>query len=77
VRCVMLPSGSGTAVELRSEHGGVFLPKLAPSITAARNEAEYLRLLLHRESTPPAASRLLLSRVLPTAASRPPTAPTA
>ena len=40
----------GTAVELRTEHGGVFLRKLAPSVTAARNEAEYLRLLLHHES---------------------------
>jgi CheY-like chemotaxis protein len=51
VRCVLLPSGVGTAVELRSEHGGVFMRKLAPNVTAARNEAEYLRLLLHQEST--------------------------
>ena len=58
VRCVLLPSGTGTAVELRSEHGGVFLRKLAPSVTAARNEAEYLRLLLHHESTVPPPSAL-------------------
>jgi CheY-like chemotaxis protein len=53
VRCVGLPSGASTAVELRSEQGGVFLRKLAPNMTAARNEAEYLRLLLHHESSPP------------------------
>ena len=58
VRCVLLPSGTGMAVELRSEHGGVFLRKLAPSVTAARNEAEYLRLLLQHESPPPAPSAL-------------------
>jgi CheY-like chemotaxis protein len=58
VRCVLVPAGAGTAVELRSEHGGVFLRKLAPGVTAARNEAEYLRLLLHHESTPPTASAL-------------------
>jgi CheY-like chemotaxis protein len=51
VRCVLLPSGSGTAVELRSDNGGVFLRKQAPSTTAARNEAEYLRLLMDHEST--------------------------
>lgn len=58
VRCVLLPSGAGTAVELRSDHGGTFLRKQAPSITAARNEAEYLRLLMHHESTPLTFSEL-------------------
>ena len=59
VRCVMVPSGPGTAVELRSEHGAVFLRKQAPTITAARNEAEYLRLLLlHRDAAAPAPSAL-------------------
>ena len=38
VRCVMVPSSVGTAVELRTEQGGVFLRKQAPTITAARNE---------------------------------------
>ena len=52
VRCVLVPAGIGLAVELRSERGGVFLRKPAPGITAARNEAEYLRLLLQHESTP-------------------------
>jgi CheY-like chemotaxis protein len=58
IRCVLLPSGGGTAVELRTEHGGVFLRKQAPSITAARNEAEYLRLLLHHEDIAPVPSQL-------------------
>jgi CheY-like chemotaxis protein len=49
VRCVLLPSSIGTAVELRTEQGAVFLRKQAPSGTAARNEAEYLRLLLQRQ----------------------------
>ena len=44
VRCVMVPSGAGTAVELRTDQGSVFVRKQAPTITAARNEAEYLRL---------------------------------
>jgi len=94
VRWVVLPSGGSTAVELRSEHGGVFLRKLAPNMTAARNEA---RLRAHPETgqvpilvvtaspqddpdsdCPDAVlARLLLSRVLPTAASLPPVAPTA
>jgi CheY-like chemotaxis protein len=50
VRCVMVPWGAGTAVELRTEQGKVFLRKQAPTITAARNEAEYLRLLLQRDA---------------------------
>jgi CheY-like chemotaxis protein len=58
VRCVLVPAGAGTAVELRSEHGGVFLRKLAPSLTAARNEAEYLRLLLHHEAAAQPSSAL-------------------
>lgn len=58
VRCVMVPSGSGTAVELRTERGAVFLRKQAPTITAARNEAECLRLLLHRDAAAPASSAL-------------------
>ena len=58
MRCVLLPSGSGSAVELRTERGGVFLRKQAPSVTAARNEAEYLRLLLHHEATAPVPSEL-------------------
>jgi CheY-like chemotaxis protein len=58
VRCVMVPSGVGTAVELRTDQGSVFLRKQAPTITAARNEAEYLRLLLQRAGAPPPPSGL-------------------
>ncbi len=32
VRCVLVPAGAGTAVEFPSEHGGVFLRKLAPGV---------------------------------------------
>jgi CheY-like chemotaxis protein len=58
VRCVMVPSGVGTAVELRTDQGAVFLRKQAPTITAARNEAEFLRLLLHRDDASPPPSGL-------------------
>ena len=54
VRCVMVPSSLGTAVELRTDEGAVFLRKQAPSGTAAKNEAECLRLLLQRGPTSPA-----------------------
>lgn len=59
MRCALLPSGSGTAVELRTEQGAVFLRKQAPNPTAARNEAEYLRLLLQKEADTPAAGQLM------------------
>ena len=58
VRCVMVPSSVGTAVELRTEQGGAFLRKQAPTITAARNEGEYLRLLLQRDAPAADASAL-------------------
>ena len=56
VRCVVVPAGgrAGSAVELRTDQGGVFLRKHAPSITAAKNEAEFLRLLLQRDAPAPA-----------------------
>lgn len=54
VRCVLQPSSTGTAVELRTEQGAIFLRKQAPSGTAARNEAEYLRLLLLQREPDPA-----------------------
>jgi CheY-like chemotaxis protein len=117
VRCVLLPSGTGMAVELRSEHGGVFLRKLAPTDLIilgyrlpdlhGRDVCRQLRanpetgqapILVVTASTQDdadsdcpdavltkpcllptllAASHLLLSRVLPTAVSRSPTAPPA
>ena len=58
VRCLLVPSGRGTAVELCTEQGAVFLRKQAPSVTAAKNEAEYLRLLLHRDGGVPSSSTL-------------------
>lgn len=78
VRCVMVPSSLGTAVELRTDEGAVFLRKQAPSGTAAKNEAEPDAVLTKPCLLPTllAASRLLLRRVLP-AASRPLAAPTA
>jgi CheY-like chemotaxis protein len=57
VRCVVAPSGAGMAVELRTDQA-VFLRKPAPTITAARNEAEYLRLLLQRDQAATAPSGL-------------------
>ena len=59
VRCVLVPSGAGVAVELRTEQGNVFLRKQAPTVTAARNEAEYLRLMLHRDTATPPPSPLM------------------
>ena len=53
VRCVAVRSAEGTAVELRTDSGSVFLRKVAPNLTAAKNEAEYLRLLLQREAPLP------------------------
>ena len=47
-----MPSPQGTAVELRTDPGAVFLRTHASNMTAARNEAEYLRLMLQREVTP-------------------------
>jgi CheY-like chemotaxis protein len=58
VRCLLVPFGPGSAVELWTERGSVFLRKQAPSSTAARNEAAYLRLLLRRDVQRPAAGTL-------------------
>ena len=58
VRCEVVPLGAGRAVELRSSSGSVFLRKPAPTITAARNEAEYLRLLIRCRPSLPASSTL-------------------
>jgi hypothetical protein len=49
----MVPSGAGTAVELRTEQGRHSFAKQAPTITAARSEAEYLRLALLRDEAAP------------------------
>lgn len=46
VKCVVVPHGHTTDVELRNADGSAFLRKTTPSRLAALNEAEYLRLLL-------------------------------
>lgn len=46
VACVVVPAVFGFDVELRNTHGVAFLRKAAATSEAARNEAEYLRLLL-------------------------------
>ncbi len=46
VACVVVPAPFGFDVELRNTHGVAFLRKVAATSEAARNEAEYLRLLL-------------------------------
>lgn len=57
IECVVVPSMPGYDVQLRNSQGVAFLRKTAPSTEAARNEAEYLRLLLDSESLPlPAAA---------------------
>jgi CheY-like chemotaxis protein len=58
VRCVIVPGSGETAVELRNEQGVPFLRKKAPTLTAARNEGEYLRLVLNRDTSPPGGGGL-------------------
>jgi CheY-like chemotaxis protein len=52
VVCVVVPSPPGFDVQLRNTQGVAFLRKSAPTTEAARNEAEYLRLLLESDSLP-------------------------
>ena len=46
VQCVIVPDGHAVQVQLRNAEGAAFLRKCAPTLQAALNEAEYLRLLL-------------------------------
>jgi CheY-like chemotaxis protein len=46
VQCVVVPDGPVVQVELRNAEGATFLRKCAPTLQAALNEAEYLRLLM-------------------------------
>jgi len=46
VQCVIVPDGDAVQVELRNAAGAAFLRKFAPTVQAALNEAEFLRLLL-------------------------------
>lgn len=58
VRCVLVPNGVAVDVELRNADGTPFLRKTAPTRQAARNEAEFLRLLLRRDQRRAARSAL-------------------
>ena len=49
---MVVPSGTGYDIELRNALGVPFLRKSASTRDAARNEAEYLRLLLSADSMP-------------------------
>ena len=50
VACVLVPATIGYDVELRNSSGVPFMRKSTASIDAARNEAEYLRLLLEADT---------------------------
>jgi CheY-like chemotaxis protein len=58
VRCVLVPNGLAVDVELRNAEGNAFLRKTAPTHQAARNEAEFLRLLLRRDHRQPGGATL-------------------
>lgn len=58
INCVVVPAAIGYDVELRNGAGTAFLRKTAATYEAARNEAEYLRLLLDADSLPAPASGL-------------------
>lgn len=56
--CVMVTGSTGFDVELRNGAGVPFLRKNAPTADAARNEAEYLRLMLESDAPGPAPGDL-------------------
>jgi CheY-like chemotaxis protein len=58
VACVVVPAAMGYDVELRNAHGVSFLRKTAATNEAARNEAEYLRLLLDSDHLPAGSAEL-------------------
>ncbi|MBA3637734.1 MAG: response regulator [Acidobacteria bacterium] len=58
VVCVVVPASFGFEVELRNTQGVAFLRKAAATNEAARNEAEYLRLLLEADQLPAGAGEL-------------------
>lgn len=58
VSCVLVPAAFGYDVELRNAQGVAFLRKAAATNEAARNEAEYLRLLLESDTLPAASAEL-------------------
>lgn len=58
IGCAVVPASVGYDVELRNSLGVPFLRKSAPTRDAARNEAEYLRLLLSAGSIPAPSAEL-------------------
>lgn len=58
IACAVVPASIGYDVELRNTLGVPFLRKTAATREAARNEAEYLRLMLSAESTPAPGAEL-------------------
>jgi CheY-like chemotaxis protein len=58
ISCVVVPAASGYDVQLRNGAGTTFLRKTTATLEAARNEAEYLRLLLEADRLPPPPSGL-------------------
>jgi CheY-like chemotaxis protein len=58
IACTVVPANMGFDVELRNSLGVPFLRKNAQTQDAARNEAEYLRLLLSADSIPAPAAEL-------------------
>jgi CheY-like chemotaxis protein len=58
IACAVVPATLGYDVELRNSAGVPFLRKSAPSRDAARNQAEYLRLLLSAGHIPAVTSEL-------------------
>lgn len=58
VACVVVPAAMGYDVELRNAQGVAFLRKTAATNEAARNEAEYLRLLLESDHLPAGSAEL-------------------
>ena len=58
ISCVLVPADLGYDVELRNAAGVPFLRKAATTIDAARNEAEFLRLMLDSGSVMAATAEL-------------------
>ena len=58
ITCTVAPVDLGYDVQLKNAAGIAFLRKSAGSLEAARNEGEYLRLLLDADSQPPPAAEL-------------------
>ena len=58
IACAVVAATVGFDVELRNSSGVPFLRKSAPSRDAARNQAEYLRLLLSADHMPAVSSEL-------------------